>query len=248
MKRVTLLRPALSAAVLVTALAAAAGCAGTKGPAATGPSGAAPAVSATRAPASGLGGGDAQPTTGQPGPTQSSAGQPGPTQSSAGQPGPTQSSAGKPGKPAGKPSPGPKRPDWRKAVLPCPQDLRVVLQRVTTADVTKDGVPDTLVTRSCVASTSYYGSTIEVFDGTAAPQSPRRIGVLLRDVAGKDKPWATKVVIIKGIVTVQANGLGPRSDNACPDHRFTYRYQFSKGQFRLIWRDFGKAEKCLPVS
>jgi hypothetical protein len=238
MKRVTLLRPALSAAVLVTALAAAAGCAGTKGPAATGPSGAAPAVSATRAPASGLGGGDAQPTTGQPGPTQSSAGQPGPTQSS----------AGKPGKPAGKPSPGPKRPDWRKAVLPCPQDLRVVLQRVTTADVTKDGVPDTLVTRSCVASTSYYGSTIEVFDGTAAPQSPRRIGVLLRDVAGKDKPWATKVVIIKGIVTVQANGLGPRSDNACPDHRFTYRYQFSKGQFRLIWRDFGKAEKCLPVS
>jgi hypothetical protein len=238
MKRVTLLRPALSAAVLVTALAAAAGCAGTKGPAATGPSGAAPAVSATRAPASGLGGGDAQPTNGQPGPTQSSAGQPGPTQSS----------AGKPGKPAGKPSPGPKRPDWRKAVLPCPQDLRVVLQRVTTADVTKDGVPDTLVTRSCVASTSYYGSTIEVFDGTAAPQSPRRIGVLLRDVAGKDKPWATKVVIIKGIVTVQANGLGPRSDNACPDHRFTYRYQFSKGQFRLIWRDFGKAEKCLPVS
>jgi hypothetical protein len=224
MNRVTLLRPALWAAGLATALAAAAGCTGTNGPAAAGPSGAAPTASATRAPASGLGGGDVRPTTSKPGPTQSSAGKP------------------------GKPSPGPKRPDWRKVVLPCPQDLRVVLQRVTTADVTKDGVPDTLVTRSCVASTSYFGSTIEVFDGTAAPQSPRRIGVLLKDVAGKDKPWATKVVIIKGIVAVQANGLGPRSDNACPDHRFTYRYQFSKGQFKLIWRDFGKAEKCLPVS
>jgi len=227
MKRVTLLRPALSAAVLATALAGAAGCAGANAPAAAGPSGGAPAASATRAPVSGLGGGDAQPTS---------------------KPAPTRSPAGKPGKPAGKPAPGPARPDWRTAVLPCPQDLRVVLQRVDTADVTKDGVPDTLVTRSCAASTSYYPSTIEVFDGTAAARSPRRIGVLLKDVGGTDKPWATKVVIIKGIVAVQANGLGPRSDSACPDHRFTYRYQFSKGQFKRIWRDLGKADTCLPAS
>lgn len=227
MNRVTLLRPAFAAAVLVAALAAA-GCTGTKAPVAAGPSGSAPAASATRAPVSGLGGGDSQPTS-KPSPTQSSTSTPTST-------------------PTSKPAPTPKRPDWRKAVLPCPQDLRVVLQRIIIADVTKDGVPDTLVTRSCEASTSYFGSTIEVFDGTAAPQSPRRIGVLLKDVAGKDKPWVTKVVIIKGIVTVQANGLGPRSSSACPDHRFTYRYQFSKGQFKLIWRDFGKADTCLQAS
>ena len=138
--------------------------------------------------------------------------------------------------------------DWRKMVSACPhKGQKPVIQKVVTADVTGDGVHDALVARSCEAVTSYWPSTVEVFDGASQPAKPRRIGVLLDEVGAADQPWVTKLRAGGREVTIEAHGVDELSDNACPDLNLTYRYRFSGGDFQRVARQVGNADACLPV-
>ncbi|MBM2614446.1 hypothetical protein JIG36_02590 [Actinoplanes sp. LDG1-06] len=136
-------------------------------------------------------------------------------------------------------------PAWKDVVKPCPYEgQEPEIQKVVKKDATKDGVPDTLVVRSCEATTSYWASTIEVFDGTADPSRPKRIGTLLSDVFKKDQPVVTEVLLNKGIVGVKAYGTSEKAARACPDLILFYRYEFNGSGFDRIWRDAGVKQEC----
>ncbi len=137
-------------------------------------------------------------------------------------------------------------PDWADVVEPCPvAGQRVEIQRVLQADVTGDGLVDTMVARTCEASTSYWASTIEVFDGTADPRRPERIGApLLQERVKEDEPVVTDVSVNAGIIGIKAYGTSPKGTKACPDLTLFYRYEYSGRGFRLIWRDWGTSERC----
>ncbi|MEV4703379.1 hypothetical protein [Actinoplanes sp. NPDC049316] len=105
------------------------------------------------------------------------------------------------------------------------------------ADVTGDGMDDALVARSCEARTSYYPSTVEVFDGASQSTHPRRLATLLREVGPADQPWITKLRVTGRQVVIEANGTDSRDDNACPSVSFTYRYRYSSDGFQRVGRD-----------
>ncbi|MGK5683039.1 hypothetical protein [Actinoplanes sp. URMC 104] len=134
---------------------------------------------------------------------------------------------------------------WAAFVKPCPYEgQKAEIQGVVEQDVTEDGLAETLVTRSCEASTSYWHSTIEVFDGASDPAQPRRIGTLLEDVAKMDEPVVQKVTFNKGIVGVRAYGTSAKGEKACPDLTLFYRYEYTGSGFKRIWRDAGAAPEC----
>ncbi|SNY71236.1 hypothetical protein [Paractinoplanes atraurantiacus] len=138
------------------------------------------------------------------------------------------------------------RPKWSEAVEPCPYEgQKVVIREVQSDDVTQDGAEDHIVTRGCEASTAYWPSTIEVFDGEAGPAHPKRIGTLLK--GNKDLPWVTEVAVAEGVITVKAYGRTDLSPSGCPDLKLTYRFQHTGKTFQQIGRDATKAGDCLPV-
>ncbi|UQU62872.1 hypothetical protein COUCH_28080 [Couchioplanes caeruleus] len=138
--------------------------------------------------------------------------------------------------------------NWKKLVTPCPNDgQKTVIRKVVTADVTGDGTYDALVARGCEARTSYFPSTVEVFDGASQSSRPRRIATLLEEAGATDQPWLTTVRVSGRQVVIEANGTGPRDTNACPSVAFTYRYRFSGDEVQRVSRDAHDARRCLPA-
>lgn len=107
-----------------------------------------------------------------------------------------------------------------------------MIQKVLEAEVTTDGVADTLVTRSCEASTSYWASTVEIFDG----ESSKRVGTLLEAAAKNDEPVVTGVTVTKGVITVKAYGTSLKGTKACPDLLLTYRWRYVENGFEELSR------------
>ncbi|GLX99692.1 MULTISPECIES: hypothetical protein [Actinoplanes] len=138
--------------------------------------------------------------------------------------------------------------DWDAMVADCANDdQEAVVQQVVNADVTGDGKPDALVARTCDASTSYYPSTVEIFDGSSPSARPWRVGTLLSDVGPTDQPWLTGLKVSGGVVTVTANGVDAKGSNACPNLKLTYRYKLSGTQFKRLDRQATTSTECLPV-
>ena len=244
MRRGFALRSAVPVVLLMTALATTAGCQRGDRAAAGGRVGGAAAPSSTRTANSGLGGGSGPaPTTSR----QSGDDSRGVASGSDDDSRTPVTSGSDDDSKMPVPTRAPRIPKWSEVVEPCPHDGQKVVVRtvLSTYDVTADGVEDTLVLRGCEASTSYWPSTVEVFDGTARPEKPRRIGALLK--GSKDVPWVTELRVIKGYVVLPAYGLSKGAPAACPDLNLTYRFRYTGGKFQQTWRDAGKAAECLPV-
>lgn len=137
--------------------------------------------------------------------------------------------------------------DWSRFIERCPNAGQPNLVKgVTRGDVNGDGVPDTLVTTTCQASTSYWQSIVEVFDGNSAPGAPHRLAELLRDVP-LDTPWVQRITIANKVVTITAAGTGERSAPACPTLVFTYRYQWTGTTLERVSRTSQRASDCQPI-
>ncbi|MBL7261064.1 hypothetical protein [Paractinoplanes lichenicola] len=135
--------------------------------------------------------------------------------------------------------------DWADVVKPCPYEgQKVEILDAVHEDVTKDGIMDTIVTRSCEASTSYWANTVEVFKNTTEPRGAKRVGTLLEDVAKMDEPVVEQVLFNKGIIGIKAYGTSAKGARACPDLILFYRYEYTGGKFKRIWRDAGIKEEC----
>ncbi|MEV6342522.1 hypothetical protein [Actinoplanes sp. NPDC051851] len=115
------------------------------------------------------------------------------------------------------------------------------IQQTFTQDVTGDGTPETLVARTCEASTSYIPSTVEVFQGT------KRIGTLMEEAGPTDLPWFVSLTAAGTEVTVTANGVAEDGTQACPELEITYRYAYADGAFKRTAREATTASDCLPV-
>ncbi|MFC7528516.1 hypothetical protein [Actinoplanes sp. GCM10030250] len=138
-----------------------------------------------------------------------------------------------------------KKAPWDKLVEPCEGGQLVVVQDVALADVSADGTPDAVVARACEGDTEYGPSSVEVFDGKSASTEPRRLGTLLGDV-GTDKPYVSSVEYADGAVLIKANGVDEKSDAACPEVVYTYRYTYSGGAFQQAKREQQPDETCGP--
>ena len=228
------LRAVVPALVLATAAAMTAGCGGRGGAEADAQSGVGSAPTASASANSGLGGGASSPSLSPlPSPSRT-ASRPVPRTED-----PTTPATGSDDD-SRMPVP------WDQAVEKCPHPgQKIEIRKVYEADVTGDGLAESIVLRGCEASTSYWPSTVEVFDGAAPEYEPKRLGVLLKD--NKDYPWVTKVLVMKGIIVLHAYGLSKGAPTACADLNLTYRFQYTGGKFQQIWRDWGKADDCLPV-
>lgn len=138
--------------------------------------------------------------------------------------------------------------DWKKLVKPCPNDgQEPVVQKVITGDVNGDGTYDALVARGCEARTSYWPSTVEIFDGASSASSPKRLATLLTDVGPDDQPWLVSLRVDGGAVVIKAYGVDKHSANGCPDLTFTYRYRLDGKVAHREQRQVANANKCLPV-
>ncbi|MDI6097423.1 hypothetical protein QLQ12_02260 [Actinoplanes sp. NEAU-A12] len=140
--------------------------------------------------------------------------------------------------------------DWDAYILECENaEQEAVVQTVVNADVTADGVADALIGRTCDASTSYFPSTVEVFDGSSPAQRPWRVGKpLLSDVGSTDKPWLTGLRVQSGVIVIEANGTGGADSNACPKLKLTYRYQLKGTAFERLDRTATESATCLPIA
>jgi hypothetical protein len=138
------------------------------------------------------------------------------------------------------------RPSWARLVQACPnKGQKTEIQQILEGDVTGDGRAETIVARTCEASTSYWPSTIEVFDGASDPLRPERIGEpLLAERHKEDEPVVTGLSINAGMIGVKAYGTSPKGTRACPDLKLFYRYEHQGDGFKLVWRDWGPGEKC----
>ena len=134
--------------------------------------------------------------------------------------------------------------DPAKMVTACPNaGQSAIVQADVTADVTGDGVPDRVIARSCTALTSYWPSTVEVFDGAGDD----RIATLLGDVGPTDLPWVTRVTVAGRTITIAASGVSQHGTQACADLGLTYTYRYAGGGLRRTGRDAVNAGHCLPV-
>ncbi|GAA1637772.1 hypothetical protein [Actinoplanes couchii] len=140
--------------------------------------------------------------------------------------------------------------DWDAFIEECKNpEQEALVQLVTTGDMTGDGTADALVARTCDASTSYFPSTIEVFDGASPASGPVRVGTpILTDVGPTDQPWVVGMAVKNKAVTVTAYGTDSTDSNACPKLRLTYRYQLQGDAFEQVDRAATKSASCLPVS
>jgi hypothetical protein len=140
--------------------------------------------------------------------------------------------------------PAPGRTDWSRKVEVCPDDDQpVVVQQVVSGDLTGDGVADTAVARSCEARTSYWPSTVEVFDGA----SGSRIATLLADDGPTYMPWVTRLAVSRGTLTVEAAGNDAHGSQACADLGLTYTFAYRNGKLTRTDRVIGDAGKCQDV-
>ncbi|WP_146002964.1 hypothetical protein [Actinoplanes sp. OR16] len=132
---------------------------------------------------------------------------------------------------------------WLTSLADCPNEgQKAEIQDVLRKDATGDGVTDTLIARTCEASTSYIPSTVEIFDGV------ERIAVLLEDVGPTDLPWYRSMAVDGETVTVVAYGVSEGGVPACPDLKLTYTYQHANGTFTRTGRQETKVDDlCLPV-
>lgn len=138
--------------------------------------------------------------------------------------------------------------DWARQIKSCPfPNQRMRVNMIVKGDVNGDGTPDTLVVDSCDASTSYWQSTVEVFDGTSTPSATRRMGILLTEQVD-DQPVAQHVAVSGGIITITGIGTGIHATKACPDLDLTYRYRWTDGAFRLVARTAQQRSTCGRVS
>ncbi|MFF0374019.1 hypothetical protein [Actinoplanes missouriensis] len=138
--------------------------------------------------------------------------------------------------------------NWVNTVQDCPNDgQKSVVQKVISADVTNDGTPDALIARTCEATTSYFPSTVEVFDGGSLVTEPARIGTLLAEAGPTDQPWFTGLTTKGTEVTVTANGTSGKKGNACADLSLTYSYRLTGGKFEQVQRKAVDSPDCLPV-
>ncbi|GAA0582700.1 hypothetical protein GCM10010172_79800 [Paractinoplanes ferrugineus] len=126
-------------------------------------------------------------------------------------------------------------PRWAEVVRECPYDDQpVVVQKVVRGDVNADGVPDSLVVRSCKPFTSYWASVVEIFDGTSHVSRPRRIGTLLTDAA--EGPSVHELKVDRGIVDITAFGVDASTDNSCPNVVFRYRFRLAGKTWQTLRR------------
>jgi hypothetical protein len=138
--------------------------------------------------------------------------------------------------------------DWASMVTKCPgEGQKTIVQKVVTADVTGDGWRDALVARTCEASTSYWESSVEVFDGRSPATSPHRLGILLADVARTDAPWLEKLSVSGGEVAIRAYGVSTKGTKACDDLDITYRYRYTGGAFHRVSRVSAPVTSCPDV-
>lgn len=140
--------------------------------------------------------------------------------------------------------------DWDTFIAACDNpEQEPIVQLVTTGDMTGDGTADALVARTCDASTSYFPSTIEVFDGASPAAQPDRVGTtILTDAGPTDQPWVIGMAVKDQAVTVTAYGTGSTDSNACPTLRLTYRYQLQGSAFEQVDRAAVPSADCLPIS
>ena len=137
--------------------------------------------------------------------------------------------------------------DWAKLVTACPDERQAeVIQKVVLADLTGDGTDDAVVGRTCESITTYWPSTVEIFDGMSEPSRPRRIGTLLKDVGPTDKPWLTELQVSGNKVDIEAIGTG-EGDSSCADLGFTYGYRYRDGKFTRVARTVGDANECQRI-
>lgn len=139
--------------------------------------------------------------------------------------------------------------DWDNYVAACANaEQEPIVQHVAVGDVNADGTADALVARTCDASTSYFPSTVEAFDGRSPVEAPTRIGKpILTDVGPTDQPWVIGLSVKGGAVTVQAYGTDSADSNACPKLKLTYRYELRGGDFEQTDRAATKSATCLAI-
>ncbi len=148
-----------------------------------------------------------------------------------------------------KPAPAIDGDDWIPALAPCRSDeQKVEVEKIVTEDLTGDGVDDVVVSRSCTAITSYYPSTVEIFDGAAGSRQPKRIAALL--AGDLDMPSVRSVKISGRTLTITAHGVGKKAPAACPNLKLTYDFKYSGGKVVLTNRKAVTVTSgdCLPVN
>ncbi|SDT52539.1 hypothetical protein [Actinoplanes derwentensis] len=140
--------------------------------------------------------------------------------------------------------------DWDAFIEACKNpEQEALVQLVTTGDLTGDGTADALVARTCDASTSYFPSTIEVFDGASPAAEPVRVGApILTDAGPTDQPWVIGMAVKEQVVTVTAYGTGGTDSNACPKLKLTYRYLLDGGAFEQVDRAATTSADCLAIA
>ncbi|MEV0895599.1 hypothetical protein [Actinoplanes sp. NPDC049802] len=139
--------------------------------------------------------------------------------------------------------------DWDNYVTACADaEQEAIVQNVAVGDVNGDNTADALVARTCDASTSYFPSTIEVFDGKSPVEKPTRIGKpILTDVGPTDQPWVIGLTVKGGAVTIKAYGTDSTDSNACPKLRLSYRYKLQGADFVRTDRAADKSASCLTI-
>ncbi|MFI1988557.1 hypothetical protein [Actinoplanes sp. NPDC020271] len=138
--------------------------------------------------------------------------------------------------------------NWLAALKPCPnKGQEVDIEKMATGDVTGDGLNDVIIARSCTAITSYWPSTVEIFDGAAGGEKPKRIGTLLGDLGATDGPAVQTVKVDGRVLTITAYGLSPKAAVGCPDLKLTYQYKYSGGGFTRTSRKAVTSADCLPI-
>ncbi|GLW31588.1 hypothetical protein [Actinoplanes regularis] len=148
-----------------------------------------------------------------------------------------------------KPAPEIDGDDWIPALEPCrSKEQKVEVEKIVTGDLTGDGVDDVVVSRSCTAITSYYPSTVEIFDGAAGSRHPKRIASLLG--GDLDMPSVRSVRLSGRTLTITAHGVGKKAPTACPNLKLTYDYKYSGGKVTLTNRKAVTVTSgdCLPVN
>ncbi|MEU4692408.1 hypothetical protein [Actinoplanes sp. NPDC023714] len=152
----------------------------------------------------------------------------------------TTTTATPPRKPTGDPD---KASTWLNALADCPNEgQKPQIQQILRKDATGDGAVDTLIARTCEASTSYIPSTVEIFDGT------KRIAILLEDVGPTDLPWYRSMTVNDETVAIEAYGVSEGGVPACADLKLTYTYRHANGAFERTGRKETKVDDlCLPV-
>ena len=140
--------------------------------------------------------------------------------------------------------------DWVKFLERCPDSRqKVMIQKVVTGDVNRDGVHDAVVGHACSPVTSYWPSEVDVFDGASSSRKPKRIGgTMLAEVGASDRPYLDGLQVKDGVVVIKAYGVDEDTEPACPSIYRTYRYKYAGGEFKRADREASNANHCPELS